>query len=315
VATCLSAGLLVAAGCASTGAGSGSPRLTVAVGPGEAPMVRTLFAHTPGPAPLFVAIPAPGSAGRDIARRERIDLVVGDSGRQFADLQASGVIARNWDGDSFFGLLATTLAAIAVRPRDPLHVAKWAALRPLVPRVVLADPASSAEAQSELLGVFGGSFRVRAGRHRAVTLVSSLLRAGIVRPDPASAGRAFAAGRGDVWLTTEARALSARRAGVPLTVVLPGRTMQVDVPIAVAATSVHRDAAQATIDTLRDATHQRLLAQYGLRPVLDGLRDPRALPTPAGLFKVTRFGGWLAIERRFFTPCHGLLVRRTGCHP
>jgi sulfate transport system substrate-binding protein len=306
LAACLVAAVVTTAGCHS---GAGSARLTVAVGPEQAAMVRALFAHTPGPPPRFVPIPRPGPAGAAAARRERLDLIIGDSSREFADLQASGVIRPNWDGDSFFGLLATSLTAIAVRPLDPLHVTKWKALRPLVRRVVLADPRSSAEAQSEILGVFGGSFRVKAGRRRALSLVSSLLRDGIVRPDAASARRAFAAGRGDAWLTTEAGALAARHDGVPLTVVLPGRTMQVDVPIAIATTSAHRGAAQAAIDTLRDEAHQRLLAHYGLRPVLDGLRDPRALPTPAGLFKISRFGGWLKVERRFFSACRGPFVR------
>jgi ABC-type sulfate transport system substrate-binding protein len=318
-AALLLAGILTATGCHSNGVGAGSPRLTVAVGPAQAAMVRVLFAHTPGPPPRFVPIPAAGPAGLSAARRERLDLVVGDSGPQFADLVTNGVIARSWDGDSFFGLLATTVAAIAVRLRDPLHITKWAALRPLVRRVVLADPSSSDEAQAELVGFFGGLFRMNHGRRRARALVVALLRDGIVRSDPASARRTFAAGRGDAWLTTEATALAARKDNVPLTVIVPGRTMQVEVPIAVATTSAHRGAAQAAIDTMRDATHQRLLAPYGLRPVLDGVRDPRTLPTVQGLFKITRFGGWLAVEQHFFSPCRGTFTpprrRRSRCGP
>jgi ABC-type sulfate transport system substrate-binding protein len=228
--------------------------------------------------------------------------LIGGSARRFGAYAHEQLISPGWDRDSFNGLLASSVVALAVRPGNPRRVTGWA---PPARGVVIADPRRSQLALTELLGAYGGLLSMTRSQRVARARLRNLVRHAVLRRSEAAALRAFKAGHGVAWLTTEAGALRARRAGARVQVLVPQQTLVLPVPVAVATTSRWADLALAALDALHGAAAQRLVAADGLRPVLDGLRDPRVLPTIDAGFSLGFLGGWNTAVRRLF-------ARRTG---
>ena len=54
---------------------------------------------------------------------------------------------------------------------------------------------------------------------------------------------------------------------------------------------------------------QKIWAENGYRPVDPKLVDPKQFPTPKGLFKIAKFGGWGKVKEQFFEEKTGSVAK------
>src|SRR5262249_44784812 len=149
------------------------------------------------------------------------------------------------------------------------------------------------------------------GDRAAVRDLLARIQANVVNMDPS--GRQsmanFERGTGDAIVTYENELLLRRRAGQEIPYVVPPSTLLIEGPAAGAGAPVarqgNREGAVASLAFLRGAEGQRILADYGFRPV-----KPEAVaagaagtpPIPPGLFTMADLGGWGVVEDQVYAP-------------
>ena len=67
-------------------------------------------------------------------------------------------------------------------------------------------------------------------------------------------------------------------------------------------------AAKPFVQCLYTPKAQSIFAEKGYRPVIGGLAGVRKFPTPSGLFKIDKFGGWKVVKDKFFDPQKGIVA-------
>ncbi len=97
-----------------------------------------------------------------------------------------------------------------------------------------------------------------------------------------------------------------KRKGVAAPYVIPSATLQIEGPAAIVETSVkrhgNRAVAEAFLDYLRTEEAQRILAEYGFRPLDPSSSLPGRRPLPPQLFTMKDLGGWTKINKDVYGP-------------
>jgi sulfate transport system substrate-binding protein len=122
----------------------------------------------------------------------------------------------------------------------------------------------------------------------------------------------FVGGKGDVILSYENEAITAKASGQQLDWIVPDATILIENPIAVTADSNAPDQANAFVDFLRTAPAQAVFAEKGYRPILKEVTatpTAGAFPTPAQLFTIDDLGGWPDVTTKFFDPDNGIVAQ------
>src|SRR5262249_24567780 len=93
----------------------------------------------------------------------------------------------------------------------------------------------------------------------------------------------------------------------PIPYVIPPATLLIESPAALVETSVewhrNRPVAEAFLEFLLSEQGQRILADYGFRPVKPDVAPPgQAQPMPSKLFTMADLGGWARIEQELYGP-------------
>jgi len=117
----------------------------------------------------------------------------------------------------------------------------------------------------------------------------------------------FERGTGDAVVTYENELLlQDKRKGVSAPYVIPPATLQIEGPAAIVETSVkrhgNREVAVAFLAYLRTEEAQRILADYGFRPLDPRLEPPGRRPLPPRLFTIDDLGGWPQINKEVYDP-------------
>ena len=108
----------------------------------------------------------------------------------------------------------------------------------------------------------------------------------------------FSKGTGDVLISYENEAIAARAAGVKLDYIVPDSTLLIQNPAAVTTTAPPR--ATAFLQYVESADGQKVLAQHGFRPVVDGVQatgvqgandEANPFPTVQNLITIDDLGG------------------------
>jgi sulfate transport system substrate-binding protein len=89
--------------------------------------------------------------------------------------------------------------------------------------------------------------------------------------------------------------------------VIPDNTILIETPIAV--TKEASPSAKAFVEYLWSDQGQEEWAETGYRPVNQKLLDPKQYPTPPGLFKIAKFGGWEKVKDEFFEEGTGSVTK------
>ncbi|MBX6316441.1 MAG: sulfate ABC transporter substrate-binding protein [Isosphaeraceae bacterium] len=219
-------------------------------------------------------------------------------------LVRAGLVRADWKTGPHGGMITRSLVVIGHRPGNPRKIHAWEDLaRPGI-GVLYPDPKTSGGARWNVNALYGAGLR-QGGRAAARDLLARV-QANVVTMD--ASGRqsmaTFERGTGDAIITYENELLLQRKLkGEAAPYVVPPATLLIEGPAAIVEASVKRHGnrrlAEAFLAFLRAPAGQRILMDYGFRP-LDPTLDAR--PLPPELFTMKDLGGWSRINNEIYKP-------------
>jgi sulfate transport system substrate-binding protein len=211
------------------------------------------------------------------------------------------LVAADWSSTPTKGIVTRSVVALAVRPGNPKHIAGWDDLAKPGVEVLTPNPFTSGGARWNVMAAYGAQIERGKTEAQAVAYLGKLFANVVVQDKSArEALQNFTAGKGDVLISYENEAITARQKGEKLDYVIPDETILIENPIA--ATIKAGPKAKAFIDFATSRPAQRIFAAKGYRSVIDSLVDAKTYPEPKGLFDITTFGGWEPVMKKFFDP-------------
>jgi sulfate transport system substrate-binding protein len=276
------------------------------------------FAHQPaGQGVSFTQSYGPsGSQAKAIAAGQPADIAFLSTGLDIDTIVDAGLVAKSWTKTAHGGIAANSVVAFVVRPGNPKHIHTWKDLaRPGV-QVVTPNPFSSGSAKWNVLAAYGQARKAGLSDGKAVKFVTKIFK-NVVAQDPSgsTAANTFFNGKGDVLITYESEAYAAFAAGKQGKLVVPKPTMLIQLPM-VALKSAPA-AAKAFIKYAHAPKQQKIFAASGYRPVVKSVLKSSDLKSwkkkydTGPTFKITDrlFGGWLKVNRVWFDPVKGKMVK------
>jgi sulfate transport system substrate-binding protein len=211
------------------------------------------------------------------------------------------LVAADWSATPTKGIVTRSVVVLAVRPGNPKRIDGWDDLVKPGVEVLTPNPFTSGGARWNIMAAYGAQIEQGKTPAQAVEYLRKLFANVVVQDKSArEALQSFTGGKGDVLISYENEAITARQKGEQLDYVIPDETILIENPIA--ATTAGGAKAKAFIDFAISEPAQRIFAAKGYRSIVDALVDPKAYPKPPGLFDITKFGGWDAVMARFFDP-------------
>jgi sulfate transport system substrate-binding protein len=228
--------------------------------------------------------------------------------------QRGGLVSREWrtrfpSNSAPF----TSPIVFLVRKGNPKSIRDWPDLvRPGI-SVVLPNPRTSGNGRYSYLAAYAAALAAEGGTPAtARAYLEKLFRqVPVVDVGGRAATATFAQrGIGDVLLTFEAEALLSRRelGTGAFEIVLPSRSLEAEMPVAVVETNAKRHGtevvAQAYLLHLYSEEAQELAARHFFRPRLESVRARHRETFPAlTLVSIdSAFGGWAQVQRDHFAP-------------
>ena len=226
-------------------------------------------------------------------------------------------VAKDWNSGPTNGLVSSSVVVIVVRKGNPKHITGWADLVKPGVKIVTPDPASSGSAKWNILAAYTHVLEDGGTEAQAQTYLKSFFGHVVAKPSSGSnATSTFENGTGDVLISYENEAISARQKGQSLDYVVPAESILIENP---AALTLH--AAKPTKDFLafvESKAGQQVFASKGFRPVLSGVQvgsvrganDPaKPFPAVAKLETIAGLGGWDAVNAKYFDKTDGIVVK------
>lgn len=277
------------------------------------------------------------SAGKDV----RISQSFGPSGSQskaVASGQPAGFVGfslepdmtklvprfvnTSWDKGTTKGIGTTSVVAIVVRPGNPQHITGWDDLVKPGVKIVTPNPSTSGSAKWNILAAYSHGLRAGGSNANARSYLTKFLAHVVSKPDSgADATTAFLAGTGNVLISYENEAITAKQAGKHLDYLVPRDTFEIQNPVAV--TKMASVAAKRFLAYVESAAGQKVLAGRGFRPLdsadvpptVSGANDPaHPYPAVAELETIDDLGGWSKVDADFFDPEHGIVTQIEKAH-
>ena len=253
---------------------------------------------------------ASGAQSRAIAAGFDADIAVLSLQGDMDALVKAGVVKKGWDAGPNRGMATRSVVVIGLRDGNPKKIQDWDDLtRPGV-GVLYPDPKTSGGARWNIAAVWGagllGTEKSRPDRERARDLLTRV-QANVVNMD--SSGRqslaTFERGTGDAVVTYENELLLRQKfVPHPIPYVTPDATLQIESPAALVETSIvrhnNRVVAEAFLQFVGSAEGQKILGEYGFRPIDDRLTVPGQPPLPPHLFTIRDLGGWSQVKKTVF---------------
>jgi sulfate transport system substrate-binding protein len=225
-----------------------------------------------------------------------------------AKLVKAGLVSSSWDKSATKGMVTDSIVSFIVRPGNPKHITTWADLVKSGVGVITPNVFSSGSAKWNLMAAYGAEIEQGKTAAQANTYLSQLLHNAVAQPSSASAAlQTFLSGQGDVLLDYESDALYAKSKGEAIDIVTPPQTILIENPIAV--TKSAGPAAKTFVTYLLSPAGQKVWGQQGYRPVLPSVAAQFHFPKPKTLFTIDKFGGWTAVNTRFFDPQTGIVAK------
>ena len=229
----------------------------------------------------------------------------------------SGQVASTWKDNATKGIATSSVVSFVVRPGNPKKITSWDDLVKPGVEIITPNPASSGSAKWNILAAWAHVTGNGGSEEDAKAFVTKLLKNTVALPSSArDATTAFSEGSGDVLLSYENEAITARAKGADFDYVVPDDTLLIENPAAVTT-----DAAKGAAELLAFLTTPQAQADYasfGFRPVVDGVTIPEVtgandpanpFPTPGKLFTIdTDFGGWGVANGKFFDENDGIIT-------
>jgi sulfate/thiosulfate transport system substrate-binding protein len=225
-----------------------------------------------------------------------------------AKVVKAGLVSSTWANGPTKGIVTNSIVSFVVRPGNPKHLTTWADLVKPGVQVITPNVFSSGSAKWNIMAAYGAQISQGKTPAQAQAYLSQLLHNAVAQPSSASAAlQTFLSGQGDVLLDYEDDALYAKSKGEPVTIVTPPQTILIQNPIAVTKTA--SPAAKAFVAYLLSPAGQTVWGKQGYRPVLPAVAAQFNFPKPKTLFTITTFGGWTAVNAKFFDPQTGIVAK------
>jgi sulfate/thiosulfate-binding protein len=258
---------------------------------------------------------ASGAQARAIASGFDADIALLSHTGDMDSLVKAGRVDSKWADGPHRGILTNSVVVIGHREGNPKQIKDWADLaRPGV-GVLYADPKTSGGARWNVNAIYGsallapmhaggGAPDVLAGRDQMARV-----QANVVNMD--ASGRQSMANFaerniGDAVVTYENEILLRRKEGKPIPYVVPPATLLIESPVAIVDSSVNRHGnralAEAFLEFLYSAEGQRILGEYGFRPIDPEVARSFDFPKPAHLFTMADLGGWDKVQDELYGP-------------
>jgi sulfate transport system substrate-binding protein len=218
-------------------------------------------------------------------------------------------VAAGWDKNSANGFVTNSVVVFAVRKGNPKNIKTWDDLIKPGVQVIEANPFASGGARWNVMAAYGAQLQQGKTDPQAQDYLTKLFHNVPVQDKSARDSlTTFTSGKGDVLLAYENEAIAAQQAGQDIEYVVPDQTILIQNPIAVTATSQNAAKANAFISFLRSKQGQQIFQSKGYRPIDASLVDKSKFPTPSGLFKIDKLGGWSTVNSKFFDPDKGVVA-------
>ena len=253
---------------------------------------------------------ASGEQSRAVAAGLDADVVAFSLEPDITSLVQKNLVAKSWNNDKYKGMVTRSVVVFIVRDGNPKKLKTWDDLLKPGIQVITPNPFTSGGARWNVMAAYGGALRSGKTPKQAVDYLGKLWKHVVAQPTSAREGlQTFLAGRGDVFLAYENEAVFAQKKGQPVQFVIPKATILIENPIAVTTTSKHKPQAHAFLKFLRTKPAQRIFAQNGYRPVVQGVTQGLSFPTRPQLFTIKYVGGWPQVEKKFFDPRTGIMAK------
>jgi sulfate/thiosulfate transport system substrate-binding protein len=217
-------------------------------------------------------------------------------------------VAADWDKGKYNGFVTNSIVVFAVRKGNPKNIRTWDDLIKDGIEVIEPNPFTSGGAKWNVMAAYGAQLEQGKTEQQAEEYLRQLFNNVPVQDKSArEALQTFAGGKGDVLLAYENEAITARQKGEEIDYVRPDETILIQNPIA--ETIGAGDKAKAFVDFTRSQEAQRIYAEKGYRSVIPSVVDRSKYPAPPKLFEITKFGGWSAVNDKFFDPEKGVVAK------
>jgi sulfate/thiosulfate-binding protein len=252
---------------------------------------------------------ASGDQSRAVEAGQPADVVHLSLDTDVQRLVDAGIVDSNWQKtEPNNGYVQDSVVVFIVRKGNPKGIHDWSDLVKPGVDVITPNPFSSGGARWNLMAAYGAQLKEGKSPAQALNYLKQLLGNTSVQPASASDALAtFTQGKGDVLLSYESAAITAKNAGENLDYVIPKDTIQIQTPIA--TTKDAPTQAQDFVNWLFTPAAQQIWAKAGYRPVVKSVLDnyKSEFPTPPGLFPITYIdpAGWNKIAVDFFDPTNG----------
>ena len=301
-------------GVAACGSSSGGKQLTlVAYSTPQgayASLIPAFQATSDGKGVAFSQSYGPsGDQSRAVAAGLKADVVNFSLEPDVTRLVKAGLVSPSWNQNATHGFVTESVAVIIVRKGNPKHIAGWSDLVKPGIQVVTPNPFTSGSARWNIMAAYGAQIKEGKTPAQAQAYLQSLFK-NVVSQDSSArnALQTFLAGRGDALIDYENEAIADQKKGSPIEYVIPKDTILIQNPIAIVSGG-NTAQAQRFVSYLLSPAGQKIWAQMGYRPVIEGVASPGQFPTPAGLFTIDSLGGWTKVNKQFFEASTGSITK------
>jgi sulfate transport system substrate-binding protein len=257
-----------------------------------------------------------GSQSKAVAAGQPADYVGFSVGSDMSAL-VPNFVAPGWDSGSTKGIVAKSVVVLVVRKGNPKKITGWDDIVKPGVKIVTPDPQSSGSAKWNILAAYQHELVTGGSAADASAYLKKVFQHAVSKPDSGSDAMAtFLNGTGDVLLSYESEAITAKQAGNDIDYVVPSDTMSIETPGAVTKTA--SKAAKDFLSYVTSDAGQRIFAANGWRPAsaatdpgtVRGANDPsKPYPVPATLETVASLGGWSAVNTKYFDATNGISTK------